>query len=94
MIAVVMLALVSSTASAKGDAANGEKLFKESMCSTACHGVEKYTAPDRKVKDLKALEAQVRLDDTNLPTNWFDTDIHDVVAYLNKEYYKLPEATQ
>lgn len=87
---------LSSTAIIAADATNGEKLYKESMCSTACHGDEKYTAPDKKVKDLKALEAQVRLDDTNLPTNWFDTDIHDVVAYLNEQYYKFPtpEATQ
>jgi cytochrome c2 len=96
IIATALIALASSTVIAAGDAKNGEKLYNDSMCGTACHGVEKYTAPDKKVKDLKALEAQVRLDDTNLPTNWFDTDIHDVVAYLNEQYYKFPtpEATK
>ena len=96
IIAAVTLVFASSALFAAGDAVNGAKLYNESMCGTACHGAEKFTAPDRKVKDLKALEAQVRLDDTNLPTNWFDTDIHDVVAYLNEQYYKFPtpEATK
>ena len=89
IFAAAVLGLASSAIIA-ADAKNGEKLYGESMCATACHGNEKYTAPDRKIKDLDALEAQVRLDDTNLPTNWFDTDIHDVVAYLNEQYYKFP----
>lgn len=72
-----------------GDAANGEKLFAASEC-LSCHGTEVFSAPDRKVKDLIALDAQVRLCDSNLNTNWFDTEIHDVVAYLNKQYYKFP----
>ena len=79
----------ASLAFAAGDAKNGETLFKASEC-LSCHGVEVFTAKDRKVKDLKALDAQVRLDDSNLNTNWFDTEIHDVVAYLNEQYYKFP----
>ena len=96
IIAVAALVLASSASIASsGDAKNGEKLFKASEC-LSCHGLEVFTAPDKKVKDLKALDAQVRLDDSNLNTNWFDTEIHDVVAYLNEQYYKFPtpEATQ
>ncbi len=74
---------------AAGDATNGEKLFTTSEC-LSCHGTEVFTAPDRKIKDLKALDTQVRLCDSNLNTNWFDTEIHDVVAYLNQQYYKFP----
>ena len=72
-----------------GDPVNGEKLFAASEC-LSCHGTEVFTAEDRKIKDLKALDSQVRLCDSNLNTNWFDTEIHDVVAYLNEQYYKFP----
>jgi cytochrome c2 len=95
-ITAAVLVFASTVAIANGtvgDATNGEKLFKASEC-LSCHGVEVFTAPDKKVKDLKALDAQVRLDDSNLNTNWFDTEIYDVVAYLNEQYYKFPEATQ
>lgn len=71
-----------------GNAANGEKLFKASKCNQ-CHGTEVYTRKDRKVKTLPALESQVRRCDSNLNTNWFDDEIIDVTAHLNKKYYKF-----
>ena len=80
--------LISATAHANGNAANGKKLFTGSNCGT-CHGVEKYTSKDRKVKNLKQLEAAVRLNDSKLNTNWFDEDVKDVTAYLNQQYYKF-----
>ena len=73
---------------AAGDAANGKKLFTASKCNQ-CHGTEVFTKKDRKVKDLKTLEVQVRRCDSNLDTNWFDDEIIDVTAHLNKEYYKF-----
>lgn len=80
--------LISSAAFANGNAANGKVLFTESKCGT-CHGNEIYTSKDRKVKNLKALEAAVRLNDSKLNTNWFDEDVKDVTAYLNQQYYKF-----
>jgi len=74
---------------AAGDASKGETLFSNAKC-LICHGTEAYTAPDRKINDLTALEEQVRFCDTRLNANWFDEDIHDVVAYLNQQYYKFP----
>ncbi len=71
-----------------GNIANGKKLFTNSKCNQ-CHGTEVFTRPDRKVKDLKSLESQVRRCDSNLNTNWFDDEIIDVTAYLNKQYYKF-----
>lgn len=93
IIAAMTLA-VASTAFAAGDAINGKKLFAASEC-LSCHGTEVFVSKERKVKDLKELDTQVRLCDSNLNTNWFDTEIHDVVAYLNEQYYKFPsvEAT-
>jgi mono/diheme cytochrome c family protein len=87
-LAIGLLTFASASFGA-GDAANGEKLFAASEC-LSCHGTEVFSAPDRKVKDLIALDTQVRLCDSNLNTNWFDTEIHDVVAYLNQQYYKFP----
>ncbi len=80
--------LISSTAFADGNAGNGKALFTGSKCGT-CHGNEIYTSKDRKVKNLKALEAAVRLNDSKLNTNWFDEDVKDVTAYLNQQYYKF-----
>ncbi|MGB1257181.1 MAG: hypothetical protein ACPG51_15030 [Thiolinea sp.] len=74
-------------------AANGQKLFNESRC-LECHGVEKFTSKDRKVNSLAGLESMVRRCDANLSTNWFDDQILDVVAYLNKAYYKFDTAVQ
>ena len=80
--------LISSAALANGNAANGKVLFTESKCGT-CHGNEIYTSKDRKVKNIKELEAAVRLNDSKLNTNWFDEDVKDVTAYLNQQYYKF-----
>jgi len=80
--------LISATSMAQGNSANGQKLYTQSKCNQ-CHGTEVFTRKDRKVNSLPALEAQVRRCDSNLNTNWFDDEIHDVTAYLNKQYYKL-----
>ena len=80
--------LITSVTFAGGNAANGQKLFKASKCNQ-CHGTEVFTRKDRKMKDLAGLEAQVRRCDSNLNTNWFDDEIIDVTAYLNKQYYKF-----
>lgn len=71
-----------------GDAQNGQKLFAASQCMN-CHGTEVFTRADRKVKNLKELESQVRRCDANMTTNWYDDEIMDVVAYLNQAYYKF-----
>ncbi len=78
----------STTAMANGNEANGKKLFVGSKCNK-CHDTEVYTRKDRKVTDLAKLEAQVRRCDSNLNTNWFDDEIIDVTAHLNKAYYKF-----
>jgi len=71
----------------------GQKLFNESRCLT-CHGVDKFTNKERKIKDLGGLERMVRLCDTRLSTNWYNDQILDVVAYLNQAYYKFEDGPQ
>jgi len=80
--------LITGISIADSNADNGKKLFTASKCNQ-CHNTEVYTRKDRKIKDLKSLEIQVRRCDSNLNTNWFDDEIIDVTAHLNKEYYKF-----
>ena len=80
--------LFSGSSMAAGNAANGEALFTASKCNQ-CHGTDIFTKPTRKVTSLDQLEAQVRRCDSNLNTNWFDDEIIDVTAHLNKQYYKF-----
>ena len=88
-ILVGILLGLSSAVIADGNAVNGGKLFAESTCATQCHGTEKFTASDRKVDSIAKLETAVRHWDSSLNTNWFDDEIIDVTAYLNKTYYKF-----
>lgn len=91
---IILLALgllAASAVQAEGaDPVNGKRLFEASRC-LECHGVDVFTRADRKVKNYAALESQVRRCDANLSTNWFDDQIMDVVAYLNKAFYKFPQ---
>lgn len=91
--AVLMLSvglLLIQTASAEPNPANGQRLFEASKC-LSCHTPDSFSNPaTRKVKSLADLEKQVRKCDANLSTNWYDDEILDVVAYLNKSYYKFP----
>ncbi|HIP80860.1 MAG TPA: hypothetical protein EYH16_00410 [Leucothrix mucor] len=87
-LSVLLSSAFMSNVALAGDVANGKKLFTESKCNQ-CHGTEVFTKKDRKVTSLPMLEKKVRLCDSNLSTNWFDDDIIDVTAYLNKQYYKF-----
>jgi mono/diheme cytochrome c family protein len=80
--------VLSQSALATGDADNGKVLFEKSKC-TQCHGTDIFTREDRKVKDIKSLETQVRMCDSQLNVNWFDDEIKDVVAYLDMAFYKF-----
>ena len=67
------------------DIENGADLHFENC--TGCHQQEVYTRSDRKVSDLASLGRQVRLCRDNLGLTWFDDEVDDVIAYLNKNYY-------
>ena len=84
----ILSGVLSGAAFADKNAENGKVLYEKSKCQK-CHGTEVFTRKDRKVKSLKALETQVRMCDSQLSVNWFDEDISDVVAYLNKAFYKF-----
>jgi hypothetical protein len=48
-----------------------------------------YTRSDSKVKSLAKLKSQVALCNTELRLDLFPEDEADVVAYLNKQFYKF-----
>jgi cytochrome c553 len=83
-----LLLFVTSNLFAAGDTNAGKKLYKNSKCMR-CHSSAIFKAKSRKIKNLKKLESKVRLCDSKLSTNWFEEDIQDVVAYLNKSFYKF-----
>lgn len=86
---LLISALLSTTATASGgDPTKGQSLFAKANCHS-CHDAAVFTPPRRKVKNLQGLERKVRFCDTQLSANWFDDEISDVVAYLNKTFYKF-----
>ena len=87
---VVGSLILTTNLLAEGKADLGKELYANSQCMS-CHSTDIYTNEDRKINDLAALENKVRLCDSQLSVNWFDDEIKDVVAYLNKAFYKFEE---
>ena len=85
----------SQQAIASPDLANGKKI-DEQKCY-ACHAKKSgfgngdiiYTRSDSKVKNLARLKSQVAFCNTELRLDLFPEDEADVVAYLNKQFYKF-----
>lgn len=68
-------------------AESGEELHAAEC--TQCHGSSVYTRPDRKVKNMSQLNAQIMRCSTMLNKQWFDEDVQAVADYLNKTYYRF-----
>ena len=90
-----LLTAVSSTVIA-ADIERGKSLHDENCIE--CHvsivggdGSGIYTRPDRRIDSLPALRAQVQRCKNSMGVSWPEDQIDDVVAYLNKMYYKFPE---
>jgi cytochrome c553 len=87
-ISVVLSLLILTTALASqtlaADADQGKALV-EKKC-TGCHGSEVY---GQKIKSLEKLQTQVDACAAAAKTDWSLAQKEDVVAYLNKEYYKF-----
>jgi mono/diheme cytochrome c family protein len=86
---VLALSLVSMGALSLPAAAAQEESaanLYEQNC-VRCHGSEVYTRNDRKIESLAGLQRQVQRCDTALGLRWFDDEIDQVTAYLNKNYY-------
>ena len=95
---VVLLSLailLSGFANAAPNVENG-KAIDQAKCY-ACHAKKTgfsngdmiYTRSDRKVKDYARLKTMVVMCNTELRLDLFPEDEADVVAYLNKQFYKF-----
>ena len=87
--------LLSGIAQATPSVQNG-KAIDQAKCY-ACHAKKTgfsngdmiYTRSDRKVKDYARLKTMVAMCNTELRLDMFPEDEADVVAYLNKQFYKF-----
>jgi hypothetical protein len=84
-VITLFLVLSTNTHADDLDADAGKELVKENCYS--CHGSEVYTRKDRKIKDRLSLTKQVRRCDTVVGTNWFDEEIENAAAHLNRDFY-------
>ena len=87
--------LLSGIAHAAPNVQNG-KAIDQAKCY-ACHAKKTgfsngdmiYTRSDRKVKDFARLKTMVAMCNTELRLDMFPEDEADVIAYLNKQFYKF-----
>ncbi len=94
-ILLPMAMLLSGIAHAAPNVQNG-KAIDQAKCY-ACHAKKTgfsngdmiYTRSDRKVKDYARLKTMVAMCNTELRLDMFPEDEADVVAYLNKQFYKF-----
>jgi len=85
----------ASSVQSAPDLANG-KTIDQQKCY-ACHAKKTgfgngdmiYTRSDRKVKDYARLKTMVAMCNTELRLDMFPEDEADVLAYLNKQFYKF-----
>lgn len=95
LAAITFSALLSAPAFAAPDLANG-KAIDQQKCY-ACHAKKTgfgngdmiYTRSDSKVKSVANLKRMVAMCNTELRLDLFPEDEADVVAYLNKQFYKF-----
>ena len=93
LLAIALLA--ASPARAAGDPAVGEKLVQAKGCELChdrqpLHGAKAiYLRPDRKVRSMEELRAQVSACNHGLHLDLSPDEERDVVAYLDRDYYRF-----
>ena len=79
-------ALASAGAHAAGDAARGAELHQACV---GCHGTELYAPGRAKVKSMAALRKEVVKWNDRMNPKFSKKEVDDLVAYLNRDFYKL-----
>ena len=69
------------------DAAHGKKLY-DAKCH-GCHDTKIHTRPNRIIHTFDDLLGRVKFCDNASAANFSDSDINDVVEYLNQNFYKF-----
>ncbi len=85
LAATALLALAGSVQAA--DADNGKQLYNANC--QGCHSTDTHVGNNQSVKSLPALESRVRMCSQNLRKRLFDDELADIVAYLNRDFYKF-----
>lgn len=88
-IALIFTSLVISNLAVAIDLDEGKDLHDEDC--TKCHNSSVYTRPsaERKVNDFATLKTQVHHCVAATGASWFEEDEENVVAYLDKNFYKF-----
>ena len=95
LLSFTMLFGLQLPAFATPDLANGKKIDQQKCY--ACHAKKSgfsngdmiYTRSDGKVKNLQNLKTMVARCNSEMRLDLFPEDEADVVAYLNKQFYKF-----
>lgn len=82
------LAAAAPAALALGDADKGERLHKACL---QCHGTNVYVPPKAKVKSFKQLQFETAKWADYYNPKFDRIEVADLVAWLNREFYKFPE---
>lgn len=82
-----LLTISASSAMAAGDPVKGKALH-DAKCF-GCHDTHQYTRKNRIIHTYDDLLARVKFCDSASKAGFTPQDINDVVAYLNKEFYKF-----
>ena len=83
----VLLGLTACSQEVTGDPAKGAELHDDCF---GCHRTEVYVPPRAKVKTLAELREEVERWNDRMNPKFDRQEVEDVVAYLNRDFYKLP----
>jgi mono/diheme cytochrome c family protein len=86
-VLITFCLLTASNTLLAADINNGKQLQQKNCMS--CHDDGMYSRADRRVNSLSGLRTQVQRCESTLGLKWFDEEIDDVTAYLNKTFYQF-----
>ncbi|MGB5179757.1 MAG: cytochrome c [Gammaproteobacteria bacterium] len=87
LIVISLCLAIASSPLLAADIKNGRQLQQKNCMS--CHDDSMYTRDNRRINDLSGLRTQVQRCESTLGLTWFDEEVDDVTAYLNKSFYKF-----
>lgn len=91
-LAALVLATSVSFGTQAGDAERGKSLHDQ-QCMR-CHDAAMYTRPQSRIRDFAALRERVQQCELGAELMWFEEDVDDVAAYLNRDYYRFNDTPE
>ena len=85
---LLLIALGAGCGAPQGDAARGEQLHRACL---GCHGSELYGPPNAKITSLRDLRKSVEEWNDRMNPKLTEQEISDVVAYLDRDFYRFPK---